>query len=135
MARKSTAPGSKRPHAAVRRQLRLTVSFTEEELEAIRAAAKAAGMEPGAWLAKTGTDAAAASVGAAPPSTAADVVDSMESARKTAAKIGYLFDQAVAKLHSTGQHSPDLEASAAAVARAVRRMEAATLRAARELLR
>jgi hypothetical protein len=44
-----------------------------------------------------------------------------------------LFNQALADLHSTGEHSPGLEASATAVARVVRRMESATLRAARAL--
>ena len=62
---------------------------------------------------------------------AADMSDATEVARR----IGYLFNQAIAKLHALGEHSPDLEASAAVVARAVRRMEAATLKTARELLR
>ncbi len=54
---------------------------------------------------------------------AADAVAAMEDETRVARKIGYLFDQAVAKLHTLGEHSPDLEASGAAAARAVHRIE------------
>jgi hypothetical protein len=131
---RSTGAGRHRPHASVRRTLRLTAWFTEPELEGIKEAAGKAGMKPGAYLAMVGTD-AAAGAGRLPATGAADVVAGMSDAVTAANKIGNNFNQAVARLHSLGEHSPDLEASAAAVARAVRRMEAATLRVARELLR
>jgi hypothetical protein len=94
-------------------------------------------MAPAAWLAKLGTDAAGGgeaggrALAGEVVAAAADMSDAIEVARR----IGYLFNQAIAKLHALGEHSPDLEASAAVVARAVRRMEAATLKTARELRR
>jgi hypothetical protein len=143
MGRRSAAPGSRRPHGDVRRRRRLTAWFTEAELEKIRLEAARHGMQPGAWLAKLGTDTASAATGdgeaggrpLALAGAAADAAADMSAATEVARKIGYLFNQAVAALHSTGVHSPALEASAASVARAVRRMEAATLRTARELRR
>jgi hypothetical protein len=142
MGRRSAAPGSRRPHGDVRRRRRLTSWFTEAEIEKIRLEAARHGMAPAAWLAKLGTDTAGAGGGGGGEAgdrpltgSAADAAAGMSEATEVARKIGYLFDQAVAALHSTGVHSPRLEASGAAVARAVRRMESATLRTARELRR
>jgi hypothetical protein len=145
MGRRSAAPGSRRPHADVRRRRRLAALFTEAELEKIRLEAARHGMMPAAWLAKLGTDVAGAVEGGEAEGgeagdrplakSAADAAAGMSEATEVARKIGYLFDQAVAALHSTGVHSPALEARGASVARAVRRMEAATLRTARELRR
>jgi len=140
MGKRSAAPGSRRPHGDVRRQRRLTAWFTEAEIEKIRLEAARHGMAPAAWLAKLGTDAASVpgSREAGDRSlakSAADAAADMSEATEVARKIGHLFNQAVAALHSTGVHSPALEARGASVARAVRRMEAATLRTARELRR
>jgi hypothetical protein len=121
----------------VRRQFRLTAWYTGDELDKVRRAAGAAGMAPAAWLAKLGTDAAEAAAGGRPRATTAagapDVIAVMSDATALARRLGYLFNQTVAKRNSTGEHSPGLEASAAAVVRAVRRMESATLTAARAL--
>ncbi len=114
----------------MRRERRLTVWYSETELAAVRRAAAGRKMAPAAWLAKLGTDAAAGRILTA---DVADVADGMSEATEVARKNGYLFDQAVARLHTLGEHSADLEASAAVVARAVARMEAATLKAARAL--
>ena len=136
MARLSTAPGSRRRHGDVRRQFRLTAWYTRDELEKVRYAAAAAGMAPAAWLAKLGTSAAEAAAGGRAGAAAADapdVVAAMSQATSLARRLGYLLNQAVAKLNATGEHSADLEACAAAVARAVHRMESATLTAARAL--
>jgi hypothetical protein len=140
MGRRSAAPGSRRRHGDVRRRRRLAALFTEAEIEKIRFEAARHGMQPGAWLAKLGTDTAGAAGGGEAgdhPLTpsAADAAADMSEATEVARKIGNLFNQAVAALHSTGVYSPALEASGASVARAVRRMEAATLRTARELRR
>jgi len=142
MARRSAAPGSRRRHGEVRRRRRLTAWFTETELEAVRRAAAGRKMAPAAWLAKLGTDAAgtdaagAGEAGGRPlAGDVAAAVAGMSDATEVARKIGYLFNQAVAKLHTLGEHSPGLDASAAVVARAVARMEAATLKTARELRR
>jgi len=145
MGRRSAAPGSRRPHGDVRRQRRLTAWFTDAEIEKIRLEAARHGMAPAAWLAKLGTDTAGADTAGAAgggeagdrpvAQSAADAAAGMAKATEAARKIGNLFNQAVAALHSTGVHSPALEAYAALVARAVRRMESATLRAARELRR
>jgi hypothetical protein len=59
----------------------------------------------------------------------------MDAAVTEAKREGNLFNQAVRTLHITGQRSPELDRHAAGLARAARRMEAATLRVARELLR
>lgn len=140
MGRRSAAPGSRRRHGDVRRQRRLTAWFTEAELEEIRLEAARQKMAPAAWLAKLGTDTAGAAGGGeagdrpVTPS-AADAAAGMGEATEVARKIGHLFNQAVAGLHSTGVHSPALEASGASVARAVRRMEDATMRTGRELRR
>jgi hypothetical protein len=135
MARRSAAPGSRRRHGDVRRERRLTVWYSETELAAVRRAAGK--MAPAAWLAKLGTDAARGGEagGRVLASEVADLAAGMSEATEVARKNGYLFDQAVARLHTLGEHSADLEASAAVVARAVRRMEAATLKVARVLLR
>jgi hypothetical protein len=130
---RSTRTGRHRPHASVRRELRLTAWFTEPELEAIREAAAKAGMKPGAYLAKAGTDAAAAAAGGPPASSVAGVVAGMSGAMTALNRVGNNFNQAVARLHALGEHSPDLEASAAAVARAAARVEQAVLSAARRL--
>ena len=138
MGRRSAAPGSRRPHGDVRRRRRLAAWFTDAEFKEVRLEAARHGMAPAAWLAKLGTDAAGAAEGGEAgvrplAKSAADAAADMSAATEVARKIGYLFNQAVAALHSTGEHSPDLEACGAAVARAVRRMESATLRTAREL--
>ena len=136
MARQSLAPGSRRRHSETRRELRLTTWFSAEELDAIRRAAAATGMEPGAWLAKLGTDAATATDpgrSLAPPGQLTDAVAEMSAATEMARRHGYLLNQAVAALHSTGRHSPQLNAAASLIARAVRRMESATLAAGRML--
>jgi hypothetical protein len=133
MARRSTAPGSKRRHSDVRRRFRLTIWYTGDELEAVRREAAKSGMAPAAWLARLGTDTAAAAAAGRAGAAAPDVIAAMSAAVSLARRLGYLFDQAVTKLNSVGEHSPGLEASAAVVARAVRQMEAATLRAARTL--
>jgi hypothetical protein len=141
MGRRSAAPGSRRRHGDVRRRRRLAALFTDAEIEKIRFEAARHRMQPGAWLAKLGTDTASAATGGGEAGgrplagAAADAAADMSEATEVARKIGNLFNQAVAALHSTGVHSPALEASGASVARAVRRMEAATLRTARELRR
>jgi hypothetical protein len=115
----------------VRRRFRLTAWYTEDELEKVRHAAAADGMAPAAWLAKLGTNAAEAAAGGRAGAAAADASDliaAISDAAALARRLGY----AVAKLNSTGEHSPDLEGSAI-VARAVRRMESAALRTARAL--
>jgi hypothetical protein len=133
----STDMARRRPHADIRREHRLTAWFTGAEIAKIRLEAERHGMAPAAWLAKTGTDAAEPgdTGGRGLADDAADAIADMNDATGVARKIGYEFNQALAALHSTGRRSPALEASGDAVARAVRRMEAATLRAARELLR
>jgi hypothetical protein len=120
----------------VRRRRRLTAWYTEDELEKVRRAAAAAGMAPAAWLAKLGTSAAEAAAdgrAGAGAADASDVIAAISDAAALARRLGYLSTQAVAKLNSTGEHCPGLEGSAAIVARAVRRMESAALRAARAL--
>jgi hypothetical protein len=136
MAGQSQAPGSRRRHSETRREFRLTTWFSARELDAIRRAAAAKGMAPAAYLAQLGTDAATAtdpSRSPAPPGQLADAVAEMSAATEIARRHGYLLNQAVAALHSTGRHSPQLSAAADLVARAVRRMESATLAAGRML--
>ena len=131
---RSTGAGRHRPHARVRRRRRLTAWFTDGELDAIKEAAAKAGMRPGAYLATAGTDASAAASGGGPPdASVAVVVDAMSGAMTALNRAGNNFNQAVAKLHALGEHSPDLEASAAALARAAARVERAVLWAARRL--
>ena len=116
----------------MRRRRRLAAWFTDAEIEKIRLEAARHGMAPAVWLAKLGTAAACAAGGGTAgggaggggeagdrplAKSAADAAADMSAATEVARKIGYLFDQAVAALHSTGVHSPGLEASAAAVAR------------------
>lgn len=132
MARASRAPGSKRRHGDARRDRKVTALFNDGELAALRAEAARRGMMPAAMLAQLGTDAAAGRIGAGPDG-AADVVAAMSTSTSLARRLGYLLNQAVARLHATGEHSPTLDASADAVARSVAQMEADTLRAARLL--
>jgi hypothetical protein len=95
----------------VRRQFRLTAWYTGDELAKIRDTAAAAGMTPAAWLAKLGTDAAEAGAGGRAENAAAgasDVIAAMSHATNLARRLGYLFNQPLADLHSTGEHSPAL---------------------------
>lgn len=117
-------------------QYDLQAWYTEDELEQVRLAAAAAGMAPAAWLLKLGTSAAEAAGGGRARVLAADQSDmiaAISDATALARRLSYRFNEAVAKLSSTGEHFPGLEHSAAILARAVRRMESAALRAARAL--
>jgi hypothetical protein len=111
------------------------VLFTPAEVSEIREAAARDHMEPAAWLGKLGSAAARTS-----PAEAAErrqltaVLQDLEAAVVLARRHGGLLNQAVARLHSTGQHDEQLTDNAATVATAVRRMETAVLRAVRKLL-
>jgi hypothetical protein len=136
MVRRAAASGSRRRHSAIPRDIERKALFNVQEDQEIRAAARDVGMAVGAWLAQAALDAARrAAAGHPSASMAADVVAKMDNAVTEARYEGNLFNQAVRTLHITGQHSPELERHAAGLARAARRMEAATLRVARELLR
>jgi hypothetical protein len=126
----------------MRRTFRVEGSFDEEEHKLICAAADAAGMKPGAYLAQTATDAARAAAAGQPPAggrlaagRVAGFAAAMDAAVAEAKAEGNIFKQAVRMLHITGQRSPELERHAAELSHRSRRMEAATLRVARELLR
>jgi hypothetical protein len=132
MARRALAPGSKRPHSDTPRRHRIAVSLNDREFDAVRSMAAARGMTPGACLARLGTDAA---YGRLLSASQADAVDRMGEAAVAANRIGGLLNQAVRRLHSTGLHSPDVDAAARMAAAAVARVQEAVLKAARELRR
>jgi len=110
-----------RPHAVFAR-------FSDEEFEVLGVAAAAAGLTPTSFVAARAV-AVARGVVRPVPSGTAEVVRELVEARAQLVRFGVLLNQAVAKLHATGQVDGALVA-------AVRRCDAATasLRAATERL-
>jgi hypothetical protein len=105
---------------------RLTPRFSAEELADVTAAAALEGMTPTGYAAKAAVDVARGRVRPA-PSTTADALAELLAARAQVRRFGALVNQAVAKLHSTGEVDGALEAAVAACTRAVGRVEDAAV--------
>lgn len=109
-----------------RRAHRLTPRFSDAELEAIGVAAGLAGLTPTGFAAKAAVDVALARTSPVPVRTAEALGELLE-ARAQVRRFGLLVNQAVARLHASGELSGELGAAVAACTRAVGRVEAAAV--------
>jgi len=110
-----------------RRAHRLTPRFSDAELEAIGVAAGLAGLTPTGFAAKAAVDVALARTSPVPVRTAEALGELLE-ARAQVRRFGLLVNQAVARLHASGELSGELGAAVAACTRAVGRVEAVAVR-------
>jgi hypothetical protein len=127
MTKRNPALRAKRPNAASRRECRVAVKYTAEELGAIERAAARDGLAVAAWLGEAGLWAADPDTPRHPERADREELADLVRATEVARRAGYLFNQAVAKLHKTGVPSPDLEPAANMVWKAVRRLDDASL--------
>ncbi len=109
-----------------RRAHRLTPRFSDAELEAIGVAAGLAGLTPTGFAAKAAVDVALARTSPVPVRTMEALGELLE-ARAQVRRFGLLVNQAVARLHASGELSGELGAAVAACTRAVGRVEAAAV--------
>ncbi len=109
-----------------RRAHRLTPRFSDAELEAIGVAAGLAGLTPTGFAAKAAVDVALGRTSPVPVRTVEALGELLE-ARAQVRRFGLLVNQAVARLHASGELSGELGAAVAACTRAVGRVEAAAV--------
>ncbi len=116
----------RRLRESVRRGHRLTPRFSDAELEAVCVAAALAGLTPTGFAAKAAVDVALSRTSPVPVGTAAALGELLE-ARAQVRRFGVLVNQAVARLHASGELPGELGAAVAACTRAVGRLEAAAV--------
>lgn len=117
---------SRRPRGAQRREFRVTVKFTAEELAAVEGAAARSGQAVAAWVGQAATDVAglqAVPASRAQRETLAELIRIAGLVRRS----GTLLNQAVARLHATGSPGPDLAPAVAYHAKILARVHDATL--------
>ena len=110
------------------RASRVTVAFDAAERAAVDSTAGRDGLATGPWLGRTGLAVARPELTPLPASSR-QMVQELVDARRQLQRYGTLLNQAVARLHSTGQ-AVELAAAAAAVAgceRAVLRLQQAAV--------
>jgi hypothetical protein len=129
----TSAPRCRRPRSASRRSNRVAIKYNDAEMAAVECAAARAGLAVAAYLARAGIDAA---TGTAIPASRAqlDALKALQDATETARRAGRLFNQSVARLHSTGAAGPELRRYAGNAARTVKALENASIAAARKIL-
>jgi hypothetical protein len=131
MAARPAARG-RREHGEQRRDLTVTVRFSEAEKAAVDAAAGRAGLATSAYLGQAGLD--AAENRAAPVSQShRDLLAELIRASGLVRRAGANLNQAVARLNATGAAGPDLVPAAAYVTRVARHVDEAALRISRGL--
>lgn len=130
---RTSFPRSRRPRNAARRSNPVTTKFSDPELAAVKDAAERAGLALGAWLGRTGVDAA---TGTAVPASRMqlDAVDALSNATEQVRMAGRLLNQAVARLNTSGAAGPELRRYADNVARTVRTLEDISITTARKIL-
>lgn len=121
----SRRPGTRRRQRdAQPRGHKVTVRLSDDELTAITAAADRVGLATAAYIGHTALDAAeyrGRGITEAQRAALAELIRVAGLVRRA----GVNLNQAVAKLHSTGQRGPDLEAAAAYCMRIVGRVDQA----------
>jgi hypothetical protein len=101
-------PVTRRSKAPVRRRNRVAVTFTDEELADIRAAAERSRKAVAAWLGRTGLAAARSHQ---MPATEAlkDLLRAVIALQVEASRQGNNLNQAVTQLHAAGVPAPAIE--------------------------
>jgi hypothetical protein len=117
-------PSGRRARQAVTRPRRVEFTLTEEEFVELDAAAGRAGLARGAYAAQAAVEAARGGPGQAGAPVREALAELIRSAGLVR-RIGVNLNQAVARLHSTGERSADLLPYAAECARRARRLDAA----------
>jgi hypothetical protein len=128
----TSARGAYRARAEERRQRRVTVKFTIVEHEKVSAAARRAGMAPGAYAAQAVLD--AAEYRSVPVSRMQqEMVLALMQAVAQVRTIGADLNTAVARLNGSGSAGPDLEPAARYCTRVLRLLEEASVLVKRRL--
>jgi hypothetical protein len=110
----------------------VATKFNDAEMAAIEAAAARDGLAVAAWLGRAGIDAA---TGAGVPASRMqlDALKALQDATEQTRMAGRLFNQAVARLNSTGVAGPELRRYADNVTRTVKALENASVAVARKI--
>ncbi len=109
----------------VARTSRVTVAFDAAEWAAVDSAAGRDGLATGAWLGPTGLAVARPELTPLPASSR-QLVQELVDARRQLQRYGTLLNQAVARVHSTGQ-AVELGPAVAGCERAVLRLQQAAV--------
>jgi hypothetical protein len=117
--------GGRRPREQAGRRYRVHFSLTEQEYAQLSQAAARAGMARGCYAAQVVLAHATGTPSAGPESGLREALRELMCCAGLVRKIGALMNQAVARLHATGQKPGDLEPCALECARRVRRLDAA----------
>jgi hypothetical protein len=117
--------GGRRPREQAVRRYRVQFSLTEQEYAQLSQAAARAGMARGCYAAQVVLAHATGTPSAGPESGLREALRELMCCAGLVRKIGALMNQAVARLHATGQKPGDLEPCALECARRVRRLDAA----------
>ena len=126
--------GARRPRCTPRRDVIVRVKFTAAEKTALEQAADRAGLSLGAYIGQAAMDAAehrAAPVDSIHRELLAELIRTGNLVRRA----GTNLNQAVARLHSTGQPGPDLAPAADWIARVAAHVDDASLAVSRKLTR
>lgn len=128
----ASARGAYRARTEERRQRRVTVKFTIAEHETVSAAARRAGMAPGAYAAQAVLD--AAEYRSVPvPRMQREMVLALMQAVAQVSTIGTDLNTAVARLNASGSAGPDLEPTARYCTRVLRLLDEASVLVKRRL--
>jgi len=119
--------GARRRRRTAGRRRELTLRLNETEWELLARAARARGSALAAYVGLAALGAARGELTPV-PSTTAELLRELSDARRQVQRFGVLVNQAVAKLHATGQAPPALGEAVAVCTRAVGRLDQAVLR-------
>ena len=123
-ARPGEAQGARRSRQEARRPHRVEFALTEEEFEVLQAAAGRAQLARGAYAAEATLASARGTVTSA-DAPLREALAELIRAAGLVRRIGVNLNQAVAKLHATGQRAGDLLPYAAESLRRAERLDAA----------
>jgi hypothetical protein len=119
---------SRRAPAGGKRTCRVAVRYTPGELEKVAAAATREGLVTAAWLGDAGLALSdPAPVGRRAAGASREELDCLVQATEKVRRVGYLLNQVVATMHSTGRVSPAVERVAARVWQKVAELDDATM--------
>jgi hypothetical protein len=128
----TSARGAYRTRAGERRQRRVTIKFTIAEHETVSAAARRAGMAPGAYAAQAVLDAAEYRSVPVPRMRRETLLALMQAVAQVRT-IGTDLNTAVARLNASGSADPDLESAARHCTRVLRLLDEASVLVKRRL--
>jgi hypothetical protein len=128
MTRKKIAGRSRRAPGDGRRTCRVAVRYTPGELALVEAAAAREGLVIAAWLGNAGLALAGPHPAGRPGARASrEELDLLVQATEKVRRVGYLLNQVVATMHSTGRVSAAIERVAVLVWEKVEQLDDATM--------